>query len=30
MKITSEHFRVREGDEVDLQKWPTNVEPMYK
>ena len=29
MKITSEHFRVREGDEVDLQKWPTSVEPMY-
>jgi PPK2 family polyphosphate:nucleotide phosphotransferase len=22
-------FRVREGDEVDLRKWPTTVEPVY-
>ena len=30
MKINSEDFRVREGDEVDLRKWPTNVKPVYK
>jgi hypothetical protein len=30
MKINSEDFRVREGDKVDLGKWPTNVEPVYK
>jgi PPK2 family polyphosphate:nucleotide phosphotransferase len=30
MKISSKEFRVREGDEVNLRKWPTNVEPMYK
>jgi PPK2 family polyphosphate:nucleotide phosphotransferase len=30
MKISSKDFRVREGDEVDLKKWPTKVEPMYK
>lgn len=30
MKTSSEAFRVREGDEVDLQKWPTTVEPVYK
>ena len=30
MKINSKDFRVREGDEVDLKKWPTNVEPVYK
>jgi hypothetical protein len=30
MKINSKDFRVREGDEVNLRKWPTNVEPMYK
>ena len=30
MKISSNDFRVREGDEVDLQKWPTIVEPVYK
>ena len=30
MKINSKDFRVREGDEVNLQKWPTNVEPVYK
>src|SRR5271155_1743207 len=28
MKIRSDDFRVREGDKVDLGKWPTNVEPM--
>jgi polyphosphate kinase 2 (PPK2 family) len=26
MKINSGDFRVREGDKVDLWKWPTNVE----
>jgi hypothetical protein len=30
MKINSKHFRVREGDEVNLVKWPTKVEPVYK
>ena len=30
MKINSKDFRVREGDEVNLKKWPTNVEPVYK
>src|SRR5271167_4646015 len=23
-------FRVREGDEVDLRKWPTTLEPVYE
>jgi PPK2 family polyphosphate:nucleotide phosphotransferase len=30
MSIHSNHFRVKEGDAVDLQKWPTQVEPVYK
>ena len=30
MKINSADFRVREGDEVNLHKWPTKVEPFYK
>src|SRR5471032_841489 len=30
MKIDSSDFRVREGDEVSLQKWPTDVTPVYK
>jgi PPK2 family polyphosphate:nucleotide phosphotransferase len=30
MKIKSEDFRIREGDEVDLKKWPTMVDPVYK
>jgi PPK2 family polyphosphate:nucleotide phosphotransferase len=30
MKIHSKDFRVREGHEVDLKKWPTKVEPVYK
>ncbi len=30
MKINSKHFRVREGKEVDLDKWPTRVNPMYE
>ena len=30
MKISSKDFRVKEGDEVDLGKWPTKVEPVYK
>jgi len=29
MKISSKDFRVKEGDEVDLGKWPTTVEPVY-
>ena len=30
MKIASKDFQVREGDEVDLKKWPTSVKPVYK
>ena len=30
MRIHSKDFRVAEGDEVDLDKWPTKVEPVYK
>ena len=30
MKISSMDFRVREGDQVNLRKWSTNVEPFYK
>ena len=30
MKIDSKDFRVREGHEVDLKKWPTKVDPVYK
>jgi PPK2 family polyphosphate:nucleotide phosphotransferase len=30
MKIDSKGFCVREGHEVDLQKWPTKVSPVYK
>jgi PPK2 family polyphosphate:nucleotide phosphotransferase len=30
MKIHSNDFRVREGDEVNLEKWPTKVDPVYK
>ena len=30
MRISSKEFRVREGHEVSLRKWPTNVKPVYK
>jgi PPK2 family polyphosphate:nucleotide phosphotransferase len=30
MKIDSDDFRVREGKNVDLKKWPTKVKPYYK
>ncbi len=30
MKISSKDFRVREGDDVDLKKCPTRVDPVYK
>jgi PPK2 family polyphosphate:nucleotide phosphotransferase len=30
MDIKSNDFRVREGSEVDLKKWPTRVAPVYK
>jgi len=30
MKIHSKDFRVREGADVDLKKWPTTVDPVYK
>lgn len=26
----SKDFRVHEGDEVDLKKWPTKIDPVYK
>jgi PPK2 family polyphosphate:nucleotide phosphotransferase len=30
MKIGSNEFRVREGEGVNLKKWPTKVDPVYK
>jgi len=30
MKIHSKDFRVREGDKVNLKKWPTKIDPVYK
>lgn len=30
MKIDCEDFRVREGQDVDLKKWPTRIKPVYK
>ncbi len=30
MKIHSKDYRVHEGDKVDLGKWPTKVDPVYK
>jgi PPK2 family polyphosphate:nucleotide phosphotransferase len=30
MKVNSKDFRVREGVEVNLRKWPTLIEPVYK
>ncbi|WP_131116462.1 ADP-polyphosphate phosphotransferase [Lichenihabitans psoromatis] len=30
MKIHTKHFRVREGDNVDLKQWPTVTDPVYK
>jgi PPK2 family polyphosphate:nucleotide phosphotransferase len=30
MQIQSSDFRVREGVEVDLKKWPTRVDPVYQ
>lgn len=30
MTINSKDFRVREGNEVDLRKWSTNVAPVYR
>jgi PPK2 family polyphosphate:nucleotide phosphotransferase len=29
MKIDAKDFRVREGDKVNLKKWPTQVDPIY-
>ena len=29
MKINAKEFQVREGDDVDLDKWPTHVKPVY-
>jgi PPK2 family polyphosphate:nucleotide phosphotransferase len=30
MTIKSKDFRVREGDEVNLKKWPTIIDPVYR
>jgi PPK2 family polyphosphate:nucleotide phosphotransferase len=30
MKIHPKDFRVAEGDDVDLKKWPTMIDPVYK
>ena len=30
MKIEAKDFRVREGDNVNLDKWPTKIDPVYK
>ena len=30
MKISSKDFLVTEGDKVDLEKWPTKIDPVYK
>jgi polyphosphate kinase 2 (PPK2 family) len=30
VKIHSNDFRVAEGDKVDLKKWPTKIDPVYK
>jgi PPK2 family polyphosphate:nucleotide phosphotransferase len=30
IKVDSADFRVGEGDEVNLRKWPTTVKPLYK
>jgi len=30
MKLHSKDFRVKEGDEVNLKKWPTKVKPVYE
>lgn len=30
MKLNSSDFRVKEGDTVNLAKWPTKVEPVYE
>jgi PPK2 family polyphosphate:nucleotide phosphotransferase len=30
MKINPDDFRLREGDKVNLRKWPTLIDPVYK
>jgi PPK2 family polyphosphate:nucleotide phosphotransferase len=30
MKVRSTEFRVEEGQKIDLDKWPTSVEPVYE
>ena len=30
MKIKSEDFRAKEGDKVNLKKWPARVKPAYR
>ena len=30
MEIELKDFRAREGDKVNLDKWPTKVDPIYK
>jgi hypothetical protein len=29
-KINPEDFRAKEGDRIDLKKWPTSVDAVYK
>lgn len=29
MKVSAKDFRVKEGDKVNLRKWPTSVDPVY-
>jgi PPK2 family polyphosphate:nucleotide phosphotransferase len=30
MKISAKDFRVREGDQIDLKKWSTKIDPVYE
>jgi hypothetical protein len=30
MHVKSSEFRVTEGAEVDLRKWPTRIDPVYQ
>jgi hypothetical protein len=30
MKIKSKDFRMKHGDAVDLKKWSTTIDPVYK
>jgi len=30
MKVKCKDFRVRKGSKVDLDKWPTKIDPLYE